>query len=90
MKTKLHSVTVRLNDEYYQKFMEMTKNHNGNKTDTIKGMIDAGRYVNRPEIVRSTVELMDAIDTVKPVCTETQYFRLKKAGGAVCQSLLIN
>ena len=62
-----------------------------NKTDAIKGLIDAGYFVGRADTTTKIVDLMDAIEDVRVCCTDAEaYQKLYKAGGALCQYLSPN
>ena len=90
-KEKSKTVTVKLNENYYSRFMAMAENFNGKKTNTVKALIDGQTYISRPEVAANAVMLTNAINALAGEnCDLALYKELRKAGEELCRSLLTN
>lgn len=93
MKTKEQNdskITIRLSGWHAVSFCQMKEQYGKNSSELVRGMIDAGYYINRQEVTANAVRLMDSIHRLEGVCDRNNYERVKKAGEDVCRSLLIN
>lgn len=81
-------MNVRLGQSYEKKVKILAEERKLSQTELVKGFIDANYYMSRPEIVKNSVNLMEAIEAVREQCDSESWNNLKKAGTELCQSLL--
>lgn len=93
MKTKEQNdskITIRLSGWHAVRFDQMKEQYGKNSSELVRGMIDAGYYINRQEVTANAVRLMDSIHGLAGICDRDTYEKIKKAGEDLCQSLLMN
>ena len=83
-------LTVQLDQKHYEKLERRCSEEGVKKSELIRGLVDAGDYISRKEVIKNTVILMDNIQKLEGECPEELYSQLRKSGEDLCRSLLIN
>jgi len=85
--TKTHRVSVKLSNDYYNRFNIIADGRNA--SETFRAMIDGAYYLNKPELAPICMGLMDSMNDLKEECSEELYYRVEKGVTEICQLLSI-
>ena len=83
-------LTVQLDQKLHEKLERRCREEGVKKSELVKGLIDAGDYISRKEVIKNTVILMDNIQKLEGECPDELHSQLRKSGEELCRSLLIN
>ena len=72
-------MNVRLGQSYEKEVKILVEERKLSQTELVKGFIDANYYLSRPEIVKNSVNLMDAIEAVREQCDSESWNNLNYA-----------
>lgn len=85
----IKAVTMKVNVEMWERFCETATKREKSKSGLFSDMVYTDYCIDRQEVAKNMVNLMDCVNNLDGVCDSALFNNLKKAGEDLCQSLLI-